>query len=89
MSLTGNRPTYAVLLLCAAGVQPNKEVLDLIAALRRHLGPRALLEVALVDDGDPALPPAAPTAGNARAWQQVLVRRGDPALRFVRLEAAA
>lgn len=78
-----------VLLLCAAGVQPNKEVLDLIAALRRHLGPRALLEVALVDDGDPALPPAAPTAGNARAWQQVLVRRGDPALRFVRLEPAA
>lgn len=78
-----------VLLLCAAGAQPNKEVLDLIAALRRHLGPRALLEVALVDDGDPALPPAAPTAGNVRAWQQVLVRRGDPALRFVRLEAAA
>lgn len=78
-----------VLLVCAAGVQPNKEVLELLAALRRHLGPRALLEVALVDDGDPALPPAAPTAGNARAWQQVLVRRGDPALCFVRLEPAA
>ncbi|MBM3961936.1 MAG: DUF2868 domain-containing protein [Planctomycetes bacterium] len=78
-----------VLLLCAAGVQPNKEVLDLLAALRRHLGPHALLEVALVDDGDPALPPAAPTAGNARAWQQVLVRRGDPALCFVRLEPTA
>ncbi|MFN7671898.1 MAG: DUF2868 domain-containing protein [Planctomycetota bacterium] len=78
-----------VLLLCAAGVQPNKEVLDLIAALRRQLGPRAQLDVALVDDGDPALPPASPTAGNARAWQQVLVRRGDPALGLVRLEATA
>ncbi|MFO0277826.1 MAG: DUF2868 domain-containing protein, partial [Planctomycetota bacterium] len=78
-----------VLLLCAAGVQPNKEVLDLIAALRRQLGPRAQLDVARVDDGDPALPPASPTAGNSRAWQQVHVRRGDPALGLVRLEATA
>ncbi len=76
-----------VLLVLTAGSQPNKEVLAFLRALRQGLGPRARLEVALVEqDAAGAFHAADPD--DLPAWYARLAQMADPYLGLVRLEVA-
>lgn len=83
-TLRAQKATRVVLVL-TAGSQPNKEVLDLLRALRKDLGARARLEVALVEqDASGAFHAADPD--DLPAWYARLAQMADPYLGLVRLE---
>lgn len=77
-----------VLLALALGSQPTKEVLDLLRTLRRRLGARAHLAVALVPDASAGTGSGA-AIEEIRGWRTSLDRLADPYLGLERLEATA
>lgn len=85
-----------VLLVLAVGSQPTKEVLDLLRALRRRLGSRAHIGVALVEDGNIRDHSSNQDhgeqlgAGNDElaGWRVSLDRLADPYVGLERLEAS-
>lgn len=86
-TLRAQKATRVVLVL-TAGSQPNKEVLDLLRALRKDLGARARLEVAIVGQ-DAAGNFAAADPDDLPAWYARLAQMADPYLGLVRLQVAS
>lgn len=82
----GQAQAKRVLLVATAGSQPTKEIVGLLRDLRRELGPRAHLAVALVGD-DPQRGLFAPGDDELAAWRVRLDKEGDPNLGVERLPA--